>query len=215
MCIPVIIPFKPANPKTRLSHILNPQERELFAVAMLADVLDAVRNAGCKPMILATEEFSYNEVPVHVSKEGLNAALDIAMSQFSGPAAIIMADCALISPEAVLRLISGKEMMAIVPGRGGGTNAVFIQRGNAFKAHYYGQSFCKHLAYANEARISYEIIDSCRLHVDIDEEEDLVEVFLHNEGVAKNLLIRIGFELQITHGRVGITRNESSNHDST
>jgi 2-phospho-L-lactate/phosphoenolpyruvate guanylyltransferase len=206
MCIPVIIPFKPANPKTRLSHILSQEERELLAEAMLADVVDAVQKAGCEPIILATEEFSCHGIPVHVSKEGLNVALDIAMSQYSGPAAIIMADCALISPEAVRRLISGKEMMAIVPGRGGGTNAVFIQRGNAFKAHYYGQSYSKHLAYANEVNISYEIVDSFRLHVDIDEEEDLVEVFLHNEGKARKMLMQIGFELQVTHGRVGIAR---------
>jgi len=206
MRIPVIIPFKPANPKTRLSHILSQDERERFAGAMLADVLDAVLRAGCEPIILATEPYSYPGIVVQVSTEGLNAALDSAMSQYGGPVAIIMADCALVSPEAVRRLISGDEMMAVVPGRGGGTNAIFMRQGKLFKAHYYGQSYCKHITFAKETNISYEIVDSFRLHVDIDEEEDLVEVFLHTEGNAKQMLEYIGFKLLVTHGRVGIGR---------
>ncbi len=211
MRIPVLIPFKPGNPKTRLSHVMTRDERELFAEAMLSDVIKAVEQGGFEPILLSTEIFAYNSVQVRVSTDGLNEAIDTAMSGFFGPAAIIMADCALVTPSSVTRLCQTEAMMGIVPGKGGGTNAIFMQAGNRFKAHYYGQSFRKHCAYAEESGISYEVIDSFRLHIDIDEEEDLVEVFLHNSGEAKRLLRYLGFDLMTTNGRVGIQRNQNTN----
>jgi 3-hydroxyacyl-CoA dehydrogenase len=45
MSVTALIPFKPKNPKTRLSCVLDEQEREAFAHAMLLDVVDAVRDA--------------------------------------------------------------------------------------------------------------------------------------------------------------------------
>ena len=39
MCPHALIPYKPKNPKTRLSSILSQEEREQFAEAMLAIVL--------------------------------------------------------------------------------------------------------------------------------------------------------------------------------
>ena len=50
-----IIPFKPKNPKSRLSCILDEAEREAFAEAMLLDVVTAVKEADCQPVILGTE----------------------------------------------------------------------------------------------------------------------------------------------------------------
>ena len=50
MLIPAVIPFKPRNPKTRLSCILDQAEREIFAEMMLADVIGAAEGAGCRPL---------------------------------------------------------------------------------------------------------------------------------------------------------------------
>ena len=55
MCPHAFIPFKPVNPKTRLSCMLSQEERESFARAMLADVISAVKDVNCSPVIIGTE----------------------------------------------------------------------------------------------------------------------------------------------------------------
>ena len=64
MSVPALIPFKPRNPKTRLSCVLELPEREKFAQMMLCDVVVAAREAGCEPFILGTEPFSFNGIRV-------------------------------------------------------------------------------------------------------------------------------------------------------
>jgi 2-phospho-L-lactate guanylyltransferase len=97
--------------------------------------------------------------------------------------------------------------MAMVPGRGGGTNAIFLKDPSRFHTDFYGASFLKHLEIAAEANLSCEIIDSFRLHDDIDEVEDLVEVLLLGGAASRRFLERLGFVLSIENGRVGVKRN--------
>lgn len=49
MRIPVVIPYKPIQPKTRLSCILTDEEREDFAFMMLRDVVNAVKMQAVLP----------------------------------------------------------------------------------------------------------------------------------------------------------------------
>ena len=51
----VIIPFAPHDPKTRLSEILDVEERRAFAEVMLEDVAVAVEMAGGIPEVLSTD----------------------------------------------------------------------------------------------------------------------------------------------------------------
>jgi 2-phospho-L-lactate guanylyltransferase len=55
MCPHALIPYKLVNPKTRLSCVLSQEEREAFARAMLEDVIHAVKDANCSPVIVGTE----------------------------------------------------------------------------------------------------------------------------------------------------------------
>ena len=41
----LFVPFAAERPKTRLSELLTPEERQAFSRAMLADVLDALASA--------------------------------------------------------------------------------------------------------------------------------------------------------------------------
>ena len=51
-----IIPFKPKNPKTRLRPYLSLRERERFALCMLRDVVNALKDSEVDEiLILATE----------------------------------------------------------------------------------------------------------------------------------------------------------------
>jgi 2-phospho-L-lactate/phosphoenolpyruvate guanylyltransferase len=209
MSIEAVVPFKPVNPKSRLSSVLSKAERELFAEAMLADIVQSLREAGCDPFILSTVPLQCSLAKVIVSAEELNPALNGFIGSSSGPLLIIMADLPLITPEVIRRIISTTCDMALGPGRGGGTNAIFIKEPARFHVDYYGASFLKHREIAVRAGLSCEIIDSFRLHTDVDEKEDLVELMIHGHGRAVDFLKGCGFSLLIEKGRVGVYRDIS------
>ncbi len=199
-----VIPFRPVNPKTRLSELLSQSERETFARAMLADVVGAVRAAGLEPLILSTHPYDCPGVEVRVAPVGLSDALNALLPTLDGPVLVIMADLPLVTPEAVQRLVGAAADVAIAPGRGGGTNAIHIRDTTQFHVDYYEISVSKHLAIAAAAELSVEVVDSFRLYLDLDEEEDLVDLLIHGDGQARACLESLGIRLVVTRGRVGL-----------
>lgn len=206
MCPHALIPYKPANPKTRLSCMFSQDERETFARAMLDDVVDAVKDANCSPVIVATDLFDSELVQVTITDADLNQSLNTILPQAAGPTLILMADLPLATGEAIRRVIKTESDMAIVPGRGGGTNAIFIKEPARFHVDYYGMSFIKHMKIAEDAGLSCEIIDSFRLHTDIDEKDDLTELLIHGSGKSRKYLEELGCVLAVKKGRVGVER---------
>jgi len=210
MCPHALIPFKPSAPKSRLSEILSLQEREFFACAMLEDVLTAVKDANCNPVIIATELFDSDDVQVTIEDKDLSGSLNEVLSQAAGPVLIIMADLPLANNSSIKRVIATQNDIAIVPGRGGGTNVIFIKAPSKFHVDYYGTSFLKHIKIAQDAGLSCEVIDSFLLHTDIDEKEDLVELLTHGTGKSRKYLEDLGFVLIAENGRVDVKRKTGS-----
>ena len=208
MCPHALIPFKLVNPKTRLSCLLSQDEREAFARAMLEDVIYAVKDANCSPVIVGTELFDSEYIQVTVRDADLNQTLNSLLPQSVGAIMIIMADLPLADVQAIQRVITTERDIAIVPGRGGGTNVIFIKEPQRFHVDYYGMSFLKHVKIAQDAGLSCEIIDSFRLHTDIDEKEDLVELLIHGTGKSRAYLEELGFVLSVEKGRVGVERKK-------
>jgi 2-phospho-L-lactate guanylyltransferase len=104
-------------------------------------------------------------------------------------------------------VVATQSDVGLVPGRGGGTNVIFLKEPKRFHVDYYGTSFLKHKKIAEDAGLSCEVIDSFRLHTDIDEKEDLVELLIHGKGKSRAYLEALGFLLTIDKGRVGVKRN--------
>lgn len=206
MCPHALIPYKPKNPKTRLASVLSQEEREQLAFAMLEDVVGAVRDANCSPVIIGTDLFDSEMVQVTVTDADLNTSLNEILPTTEQNILIIMADLPLADEAAIKRVISTASDMAIVPGRGGGTNVIFVKDPKRFHVDYYGTSFLKHMAIAQEAGLSVEVIDSFRLHTDIDEEDDLVELLIHGTGKSRVFLEEHGFRLESETGRVRAVR---------
>jgi len=202
-----VIPFRPMNPKSRLGGIMIREEREFFAAAMLNDVLTAVTGAGCMPLVLATTPYIIPQVQVSVTDADLSTALNTLLCDQSGPVLIIMADIPLATKEAISLVINTRADVAIVPGRAGGTNAIYLQKGSSFATDYYGQSFMKHCRIAEDRHLSLEVVDSFRLYVDIDEEEDLVDLLVHGTGESAALLRSFGFQPVSMQGRVSVARS--------
>ena len=210
-----VIPFRPVNPKTRLSGLLSLDERETFAHAMLADVVGAVRSAGLEPLVLATTEYDCPGVGVRVAACGLSDALNELLPTLDEPVLVIMADLPLVNTAAIRRLTETDADVAIAPGRGGGTNALYIRDPARFHVDYYQCSVAKHLGIARDAGLTTELIDSFRLYLDLDEEEDLVDLLIHGTGQARACLESLGVELAVTRGRVGIARRAPAADDGT
>lgn len=206
MCPHALIPYKPKNPKTRLASVLEPEERERFALAMLEDVLQALAESCCTPVVVATELFDHDVVQVTVKDADLNQTLNEILPSASRDLIIIMADLPLADEPSIRRAVTTQKDMAIVPGRGGGTNIIYLKEPSKFQVSYYGSSFVKHLKAAREAGLSVEVIDSFRLHTDIDEEDDLVELLIHGTGRSRAYLEGLGFALAEENGRVKAVR---------
>ena len=206
MCPHALIPYKPKNPKTRLSPVLDADEREKFAAAMLEDVLRALAENCCMPVVVATELFDNEVVQITVADADLNQTLNEILPTTSRDLMIIMADLPLADEPSLKRVISTEKDMAIVPGRGGGTNIIYLKEPWKFRVNYYGASFKKHMQAAQDAGLSVEVIDSFRLHTDIDEEDDLVELLIHGSGKSRAYLEELGFTLSDEKGRVRAVR---------
>ncbi|HPD75275.1 MAG TPA: 2-phospho-L-lactate guanylyltransferase [Methanoregulaceae archaeon] len=204
-----VIPFKQKNPKTRLSCVLSQSEREEFAKAMMLDVVAAVKDAMCRPVILGTEPFESDDlVQVAMPEKGLSDALNEYLSCALDSVLIIMADIPLADEASVRRVIATQSDLSIVPGRGGGTNVIFIRDPAKFRVDYYGGSFAKHMKIAADAGLSVEVIDSFRLHTDIDEKEDLPELLIHGKGKSRAYLEEKGFTLISDKGRTVVERKQ-------
>ncbi|MFB6184913.1 MAG: 2-phospho-L-lactate guanylyltransferase [Haloarculaceae archaeon] len=200
----VYVPFAAERPKTRLDPLLNADERAAFARAMLDDVLAAIRATGRRPRVLATAPVSV-DAPVIVDERPLTAAVNALLDGRENPVAVVMADLPLATPDALDRLFDANGDVVLVPGRGGGTNALVVHHPD-FRVDYHGASVRDHRRIAREVGATVAEVDSVRLATDVDEPADLVEVLLHGDGAAREWLIDAGFELAVGEGRVDVRR---------
>ncbi|MFT4883506.1 MAG: 2-phospho-L-lactate guanylyltransferase [Natronomonas sp.] len=196
-----LVPFAAAEPKTRLDDTLSAAERDDFSRAMLLDVCDAVSDAGGDPTVLSTADIDC-PYPVVVDDRPLSAAVN---ARLDPPTAVVMADLALATPEAIERLFETDAEVAIAPGLGGGTNALAVRHPD-FRVDYHDTSVRDHRRIAAEIGASTTTVDSFRLAVDIDERRDLAELLLHGEGRGKRWLETAGFELDAGRGRALVRR---------
>lgn len=110
----VLIPFSANDPKSRLADTLSASERAAFADAMLADVLEAVINAGGTPHVLSTAPIELPSTPSEPEPavtvddrpltEAVNGVLTRREPTTEDPLAVVVADLALVTPAALGRL---------------------------------------------------------------------------------------------------------------
>ncbi|MFB6189452.1 MAG: 2-phospho-L-lactate guanylyltransferase [Halapricum sp.] len=200
----VVVPFDAREPKTRLSTRFDRDERCAFAREMLDDVCAAVEATGQEPTVLATDDIDCRW-PVHTDDRPLTDAVNAVLAECEAPVAIVMADLALATPDALARVFDADGEVVLVPGRGGGTN-VILARHPDFRVDYHGASIRDHRRAAATLGVEPTEVDSFRLSTDVDEPADLVEVLLHTDGAAADWLREHGVSLVIDNGRVGIER---------
>lgn len=204
----VLVPFDARHPKSRLAGVLDDDERQAFARAMLADVLDALDRAGYPATVLSTAPVDCG-APVVVDDRPLTTAVNDALDERSLPVGVVMADLALATPDALDSLFETAGDIVIAPGLGGGTNALAV-RHPEFRVDYHGTSVRDHRDAAAAVGAALGVVDSYRLGVDIDDPTDLVEVLLHSDRAATEWLVDAGFRVETKDGRATITRPEDT-----
>ena len=197
--INVIIPFKPSNPKSRLSSLMSHDERILLAEAMLRDVYEAVKEVEeiQKVTIITPEPFQrewlQDEVLVDSRSldECVNAA--IAARREGEELAVIMSDLPLLNGKVIQRFLDTDGDIVAAPGRKGGTNMLLV-RDSRFKVSYHFGSFFRHMKSARLSGLKFAIFDSFLASVDIDEPSDVLELMLHGSGKhSHRFLSSLGF----------------------
>ena len=201
----VFVPFDARDPKTRLADVFDADERAAVARAMLRDVLDALDMTGHQPRVLATDHVDC-PAPLTVDDRPLTPAVNDALASADGPAAVVMADLALATPDALARLFEPDVGVVLAPGLGGGTNALVAHDAD-FRVDYHGLSYRDHVQAATDADLDVVTVDSFRLAVDVDSPADLVEVLLHTDGHTASTLRSLGVELSTTDDRAGVARS--------
>jgi len=219
----LLVPFDARDPKSRLAGVLDPAERHAFAECLLRDVLETLADAGHEPDVLATAPI---ECPtpgsVRVDERPLTPAVNAVLEETfaetaggddstehdrTGPTAVavVMADLALLTTEALDRLFVPDADVVIAPGLGGGTNALVV-RHPGFRVDYHGVSYRDHLERARACGATVATVDSFRLACDVDDPSDLLEVALHSDGRAAEWLRDAGFEPDDSGGTPSIRR---------
>lgn len=184
-----VIPYKNENAKSRLSPVLSKEEREEFVELMLRDVLQALTDAEVENIEILTT--SPKGIPddfkgkLIITEPGLNTSINTYLKDSNEPVLIIMADLPLVTGEHVKKITSFSEDVTIVPGKGGGTNIIFIRQPNEFTVKYHDCSFISHCDITEELKRSIHVFDSFLASTDIDEPHDIVELMLHGKGQAK------------------------------
>jgi|Deesub1362A_J573_1020465.scaffolds.fasta_scaffold00755_9 2-phospho-L-lactate guanylyltransferase len=205
----LLIPFKLKNPKTRLSKLLNQEQRKKFALSMLEDVLTAVKSVRdlTSRMIIAvpddeTADVCRNEVckkyrslelEIHVDSRDLSSLVNSFLS--SNSVAVVMSDVPLLTENILRVFLNTKGDVVISPGRKGGTNLLLV-RNPLFRCSYHYGSFLKHITIAKDQGLDITIFDSYFAGIDIDDENDVLELLIHGRGrKSYDFLIDQGFKL--------------------
>jgi len=184
-----IVPIKTIKEsKTRLSA-LPPQDRAKLTVAMLSNVLVALRKSRrISDVTVVSADKSASKIAHRHGAEflsegrrhGLNRALRLAIRELeqrtTGTVMIIHADLPLLTTRDVDKFLSRAQgfQIAIVPCKNGtGTNALLLRPPNAIPLVFGKGSFKTHLSLAKKARFRWKVLRIRGIQFDIDDPRDL------------------------------------------
>lgn len=191
MSIWAIIPVKPLNrAKSRLSHVLSPEERQQLAEMMFRRVLEVVRTV---PQIMGTLVVSRDSKAIGIARDygartvqesgtpELNLALmratQVIMRWKVTATLILPADLPLIAGEDIAGMIemgqADRSMVIATDKHEDGTNAMLLRPPGLIEYAYGPGSYRRHIELARAAGAIVKSYHSERLSLDIDMPDDL------------------------------------------
>jgi 2-phospho-L-lactate guanylyltransferase len=180
--------------KTRLAEVLTPSERRDLALITLQTVLDAVREAGWKAVVLTSDADVRDAAgDVMVIEEtgdglGLNGELEKALSRLAATEILILhADLPLVdgpSLGALAGAAAPAPSVTLVQSPDGGTNAMLLRPPGMFALAYGAKSFEKHVRAAKAVGMTVTTVESDRLSIDLDTAADVRHLLDSPQGRA-------------------------------
>jgi len=206
----VVIPVKDlSKAKGRLQSVLNPEERSGLVLAMLRDLLMALRDCDLGEVwIVASDGIVFDlceEFGARVIREtesqGYNRAVATGLQAVNARRSVIVlpADLPLTQPQDIVRLTclraSNAPFVGIVPDRHNrGTNGLFLSEPDLIAPAFGAHSFTNHKAAATKIGVAATVFPLNRMAVDIDCADDLFALSQSgNTGAATNFLNSIAF----------------------
>ena len=188
-----IVPVNALNvSKARLASALTAEYRRSLSVAMLRDVLQALRRVRrINRITVVSSDRSVGRIARAMSahflwegkRRGLNKGLRLALSDATRRGAsatlILPSDLPLITPSEIVRFLRLSDgcSVALTPSKDGdGTNALLLRPPNVIGPSYGKDSFARHMAIARRKGCSPRVVKSKRISVDVDEPTDLIRL---------------------------------------
>lgn len=206
MSIWAVIPIKRlSEAKSSLGEVLNPEQRQRLVLVMLADVLNAVRQAPSLSGVVMVSpdekvlDFARMHKAIYVAEPGfeLNEALKLAVERVADLGAtsvlIIPGDLPLLKStdiENVVAMATGRRDVVIAPSKAKGTNALLLRPPNIIGLRFGGESFPLHVSEAIKAGVKPRIYRSPTIELDIDTPEDLLGLEILGLGTRTREFLR-------------------------
>jgi 2-phospho-L-lactate/phosphoenolpyruvate guanylyltransferase len=188
MSVCAVVPVKRLSvSKRRLSAVFNPEERKLLTLAMLENVLAALKESVVTETVVVSEDAVVHEVAkkfgfshFSASGAGLNSDIEEAsqwcLQKQARSVLVLPADLPLVSPQdidTIVKLGSEKPSIVLSPSQNGGTNALYQNPPNLIPVCFGPKSFVNHYRAACSKGITLRMYYSLGTALDIDSVEDL------------------------------------------
>lgn len=196
-----LVPLRaPGVGKTRLASVLDPEQRAALAVAMLGDVVAALRTGGITEVVVAAGGRGAAEVAddlglaVVVDPPGchdLDRALRAATARLVADrdVLVVAADLPRIRGSDVRALLHSDAEVVVAPTAAGGTGALLRRPGSVIATAYGAGSAQRHLDLAHRAGARSAVVDRDGLFHDVDTFTDLVALHEVELGAATAALL--------------------------
>ena len=199
-----VVPVKTLlKSKMRLSGFFTPEERALFTLAMLEDVLKALRDSKIEETVVVGSDGNVKDLVggfgvtfLAEKQEGLNEALNQAtewcLRKKAGLVLALPADVPLVTPEdidVVVRQAAGNSIV-VSPSHNGGTNALLRTPPEAIEPCFGHESFKKHVAAASVRGVKTKFYASANIMLDIDSEADLQQLLRSGRETASRRFLQ-------------------------
>ena len=179
-----VIPVNdPRRGKQRLSKLLAASVRAELVSAMLHDVLEACELAtSIDDALVVTPSPAIAPAGCAVMRDpgrGHAEAIDAALRTdgAKGGVVVLMADCPLVTAEALDTLVAAADPLALAPAQDGGTNALAMRPGDLMRPAFgVPGSSAVTMATARELQIRPKLVQDPVFAVDLDDIEDIERV---------------------------------------
>ena len=178
-----LVPLRTGG-KTRLAPMLRPDERAALAGAMLADVVEALDQAGAGRIVVAAQgpaagaaaaALGLEIVTDHDHGLGLDRALEHATRRLAATRQLLVvpADLPCLTADDVAAVLGARGAVVVAPTRDGGTGALLRRPPTVVGTAYGAGSAAAHLRLATRAGATARTVHTPGFTLDVDTIHDL------------------------------------------